>query len=164
MLQFDHVLFATDVSVVDRRDSIYKVTLEGQHYVELGVTIPLAVQGQGVIDLATPTEIVMNEYGTTIRFRKLNVVQRHLLSAKDLAVIGKAFQMGGGNYGGEMRRTDSDTQRTGMDAATRMMLGADRSARQIARGDEDDDDRGGMSLTDMMRRSNPGMTFFDEDD
>lgn len=165
MLMFDHAISSSgEPTVVDRRNDLYRVTLEGAHYYEIGRTLPLMVMGRGVVDLVTPTQLVINEYGTTVEFRRLNVVQRRLLTTKELELLGKILQMTEGTTPGFMR-SDSDTQRTGMDAAMRMMVGSDRSARQIARGDDDDDDdRRGPSLVDMMKRSNPGMLFDDDDD
>jgi hypothetical protein len=65
-------------------------------------------------------------------------------------------------------RSDRDTARTGMDAATRMMMGAARDPEEIADGRrirsafrrDDDDDT--TSLAEMMRRANPGDPFFDD--
>lgn len=160
MLMFDHSIVSTgEPSAVDRRNDIYRTTLEGAHYFEIGKTVPLMVMGRGVVDLVNPTQLTINEYGTTVEFRRLYVTQRRILSNKELETLNKILQMTGGVTPGFMK-SDGDTQRTGMDAAMRMMVGADRSARQIARGDDDDDD--GPSLVDMMKRSNPGM-MFDED-
>lgn len=137
-----------------------KATVEGQVIFELGKAIPWFQEGNGCMGLAKPFEIHMNQYGTTVFFQFVEV-------PKDVAkALYQYYCIVTGTGHSGARRVDSETARTGMDAATRMMMGETRSPRQIGRdagrGFYDDDDDGPEGIYEMMKRSNPGDSFFDD--
>ena len=137
----------------------YTATLEGTHLIAPGSTVPCIIDGQKCIGLAKIRELRLQEEITVVQFDLINLDEKTEKALYKLCVISTG-------KGGDANapRVDSDTARTGMSAAARLMMGEDRSPREIARGkrrQKDDDDEDG--IWEMMRRSNPGDSFFDDD-
>lgn len=137
----------------------YTATLEGIHLIVPGTTVPCIIYGQKCIGLAKIKELKLQEEITVVHFDLIDLDEKTAKALYKLCVISTG-------KGGDANatRVDSDTARTGMSAAARLMMGEDRSPREIARGkrhQKDDDDEDGIWA--MMKRSNPGDSFFDED-
>ena len=138
----------------------YKMSMEGQWIAELNRPIPLMVNNR-VVDLVIPYEIHISQHLTIIFFNVANLQ----LSDKAITTLTNALiSMHEGYIPPTNTRQDSDTERTGMDAATRMMMGETRSARQIGRdaqyGGGYDDDEEEEDLYTMMKRANPHDPLF----
>lgn len=165
MFEFKAFLVISDYQKFrDSGRTAYKAILDGQQLFEIGKAIPTIKSGRGCIGFAVPYEIHINQHNTIVFY---TMVSDSAYGGKMLEQCYKMYMLHEGanaNYSGGFRQ-DSDTARSGMDAATRMMMGVDRSARQIARGDdmEEPDGYGRPSITDYMRQSNPGDPFFDDD-
>ena len=154
------IIETTKVMSVNSRAS--KCSVDDQAIMEIGKALPLVVDGK-FVDMVIPYEYHVSEHVTIIFF-----TYTHLdLSEKAKRVITQV--LGITSFTGvtqQQARRDSDTGRTGMDAATRMMTGDYRTAREIGRDAqydanyEDDDDDDSESLFDMMRRSNPNDPLF----
>ena len=135
--------------------------LEGAQIFPIGKTMPLFIKGR-CEGLAKILSITIDAYGTTVTFNKIP------LSDQIARSLERVYAMMGMHYGdANASRVDSDTERTGMSAAARMMMGDDRSPRQIARdavADDDDDEDDGRTpgIWDMMKAANPDDPFFDD--
>ena len=136
------------------------VSLDEVIYFEPGSVVPIIVPGTGCPGLAKIKSCSMKEYGTIVSFKFVQDQNKYCEAYYHLYIIST------GNNGGAMgSKVDSDTKRTGMSAAARMMMGVDRSAREIGRDqmrhrDDDDDDDDTEDLWSMMKRSNPDDPMF----
>ena len=164
MFKFNAFLVMNDYQKFrDSGRTVYKAIVDGQQLFELGKPIPAIRVGNGCVGFAKPYEMHISQHSTIVFFTMVN---DNAYSNKMLEQCYKLYMLHEGANSGYSggHRQDSDTARSGMDAATRMMMGVDRSARQIARGDDMDEPDGGRpSITDYMRQSNPGDPFFDDD-
>lgn len=136
----------------------YESTLEGMQLFPIGKPIPLFIKGR-CEGMATISRVSMDAYGTVIVFTLVPV------DDKIARALERVYAMMGMHYGdANASRVDSDTDRTGMSAAARMMMGSDRSAREIARDTqedyEDDDDDDPPGIWDLMRKANPDDPLF----
>lgn len=147
--------------IVNRNSGQYKVLMDQPVLLELNKPVPLIVPNRGCIGLGVPFELHISASHTVIFYTKVKMDYNE----KTLAAWYLLYQIAMGRKGGAgtVTRQDRDTRRTGMDAATRMMMGEERSARDIAHdsmyGDDDDDDDE-PSILDFMRQANPGDSFF----
>jgi hypothetical protein len=139
----------------------YKSMVEGVQLYNIGVPIPL-ITHEGCSGVAVPYELHISEQGTIVFYTMVN---DDVFTEKDRKAFYSLYMVSMGRQKSTYhQRQDRDTARTGMDAATRMMMGEERSARQIARGEQRDSKDKGPGIWEMMRRSNPGDPLFDEDD
>lgn len=138
----------------------FNVTLEDLVLYTPGQSVPLISLGKVAhcAGLAKIKKIVISEYGTKVYFDVIDVDEKMAKALYRLYVITT-----GGIMDANASRVDADTSRTGMSAATRLMMGENRTPRQIAKGQKrrDDDDEED-SIWGMMKRSNPGDSFFDD--
>ena len=155
-------LLVTGQEVRPNRDKVYKVALGEQTIFEIGQAIPWICVGTGCLGIVQVFEFHVTQYGTTVFFTPLVMGSP---SDKLNRSLYQYYRMATGDTtdGG---RVESDTKKTGVDSATRMLLGETRSAREIGRDahrgyddyDEDDDD--GDGIFDMLRKSNPDDPLF----
>lgn len=112
---------------------IFSTFMDGQCIFELEEACPIIKRNQGCIGMGVPFELHINQGGTIIFYTELT---GGIASDRDfLDSMYDAWLMSiGDNQNPGRGRTDRDTQRTGIDAATRMMMGTSRSAGEIARG------------------------------
>lgn len=162
-MEFQQFIDATDEHVVNRNSGQYKVLMDQPVLLELNKAVPLIIPNRGCVGLGVPFELHISAAHTVIFYTKVKMDY----SEKTLAAWYLLYQIAMGRKGGAgmTGRQDRDTRRTGMDAATRMMMGEARSARDIAKdsmydADDDDDDDQGPSILDFMRQANPGDSFF----
>lgn len=146
----------------------YKASIQEQIFFNIGQALPAIVPGRGCIGIAVPYEFHVNQYGTIVFF---TLMDKNLVSSKMTDTLYKVWSIqnnGAIGYSSDRpvaaTRQDSDTRRSGMDAAARMMAGIERdpddiaSGRQMPRGDDSEH----SSIWDMMREANPGDSFFDD--
>lgn len=162
-MEFQQFIDASDEMTVNRSSGQYKVIIDYPALFELNRAIPLIVPNRGCVGLGVPFEMHISASHTMVFYTKVKMDY----SEKVLNAWYLLYQISTGRKSGTgtAARQDRDTRRTGMDAATRMMMGEERSARDIARdsmggyGDDDDDDE--PSILDFMRQANPNDHFFD---
>lgn len=160
MFEINTVLSISNSRQTTRRGTkvIYESTLEGMQIFPIGKSIPLFIKGR-CEGMANISKVKMDMYGTTITFTLIPLEDKLCRSLE------RVYAMMGLHYGdANASRVDSDTERTGMSAAARMMMGSDRSAREIARSARyDDDDEGDdpPGIWDMMRAANPDDPLFE---
>lgn len=159
MFEISTILNVTSASSVYSRHNRteYKSTLEGSHIFPIGEPIPLFVNGR-CDGMAKIISFTVDEYGTSVHYSKIQVSEKLCRELERLYAM-----MGNRSGDANASRVDRDTERTGMSAAARMMMGSDRSARQIARDAEDDDDDDEdrpKGIWEMMRDANPDDPLF----
>lgn len=166
MYQIQQFLIGTDERPTNGARTQFKVVLDTCALYEINRPVPIIIPNVGCKGLAVPYELHVSANHTVIFYTKVKMDY----PAKVLDAWYKLYQISMGRLGGTgtTNRQDRDTQRTGMDAATRMMIGESRSPRDIADDerygygdDDDDDDDHGPSILDFMRQANPGDRFFD---
>lgn len=126
---------------------------------ELKESVPLIIENSGCAGLAIPYEFHVSANGTTVFF---TLVDEDVVTDKLKTALYRVYCLT--HNIGTPRKVDSDTVRTGMDAATRLLTGEARSARRIGRDaqrdsfyddDDDDDIVTSKSIYDLMREANP---------
>lgn len=142
----------------------YKAMVQEQTVFTIGAAIPLIKERRGCVGVAVPYEIHINQYGTVVFF---TLIDSSLVSDKMKDHYYKLYVMQNDVAGMTSERpaayrADSDTQRTGMDAAARMMAGVNRDPDEIAEGRSIGRSGSGSSLYELMKASNPGDPFFDD--
>lgn len=108
--------------------------MEGQCVFELGESCAIIIPNQGCIGLGVPYELHINENGTLIFFTELQSGYAEDPKFRDAMYNAWALSTGAAIAPGRTRQ-DRDTAKTGMDAATRMLTGVGKSARQMSRSD-----------------------------
>lgn len=160
-MEFQQFIDASEEMTVNRSNGQYKVIIDYPTLFELNHAIPLIVPNRGCIGLGVPFEMHISASHTIVFYTKVKMDY----SVKVLNAWYLLYQISSGRKGGAGTavRQDRDTMRTGMDAATRMMMGEERTARDIARDSMDgyDADDSGPSILDFMRQANPNDHFFD---
>ena len=114
--------------------TIFSTFMEDSCVFELGEACPIIKPGKGCIGMGVPFEIHINQSGTIIFYTEVTGG-----AAKDRDFLEAMYELwlvsvGDADMSRPAFRTDADTSRTGVDAATRMMMGSARSASEIARG------------------------------
>lgn len=166
-MEFGQFLVVRTYQSVEERNSLrirkYKASLVEHTIFEIGKAVPL-ITPNGCEGLAVPFEVHLHKYGTIVFFTKVDA--KNVTSAM-LKAYYQLWKISSGDYTGaaNVDRTDKDTRRTGMDAATRLMTGMTRDPDDIADGRRlrvDDDDDDSPSIYDLMKMSNPDDPFFND--